>query len=172
MKRLHILGRKNHGKTTLVVDLTAHFTALGYRVGTIKHTHHQHELDVPGKDSHRHRAAGAAVGGILSRSTAAVFWSTTDESAVEDRYAQFAPHFADCDFVLVEGDTQTTAPRIEVWRAEIGGEPLAVADLGIAAVVADERCPAAVEWWPRSDLAGLGGNILRLLVMRDANEPN
>ena len=46
MKRLHIIGGKNHGKTTLVVELVEEFTRRGMTVGTIKHTHHQHELDV------------------------------------------------------------------------------------------------------------------------------
>ena len=61
-----MIGRKNSGKTTLVSELVTEFTARGYRVGTIKHTHHQHELDVPGKDSYRHREAGAAIVGIIS----------------------------------------------------------------------------------------------------------
>jgi len=63
---IHIVGRKNAGKTTLVCDLIAALTQQGLRVATVKHTHHQHELDVPGKDSWRHREAGAAAVGILS----------------------------------------------------------------------------------------------------------
>ena len=78
MKRIHIVGRKNSGKTTLVADLVAHLTANGHRVGTIKHTHHQHELDTPGKDSHRHREAGAAVVGILCPGMTAVFRPAPD----------------------------------------------------------------------------------------------
>ncbi len=53
-RRIHIVGRKNSGKTTLIVELVSHLTNLDYRVGTIKHTHHHHELDTPGKDSFRH----------------------------------------------------------------------------------------------------------------------
>ena len=59
MRRIHIIGRKNSGKTTLVVELVQQLSAMGKRVATIKHTHHRHELDVPGKDSYRHREAGA-----------------------------------------------------------------------------------------------------------------
>ena len=73
MKRLHIVGRKNSGKTTLIVDLVQLLTKNGCRVGTIKHTHHHHELDTPGKDSHRHREAGAELVGVVSRSMTAVF---------------------------------------------------------------------------------------------------
>ena len=52
MKRLHIVGGKNHGKTTLIMELVKELNRRGQTVGTIKHTHHQHELDVPGKDSY------------------------------------------------------------------------------------------------------------------------
>jgi len=73
MKRFHIVGRKNSGKTTLVADLVTQLATRGLRVATIKHTHHRHELDTPGKDSWQHRHAGAAVVGILSRGLTAVF---------------------------------------------------------------------------------------------------
>ena len=102
MKRIHIIGGKNHGKTTLIVELVQELSARGVRVGTIKHTHHEHELDLPGKDSYRHREAGAAVAGILSQSMNAVFWppQTTDNSTSDSRYAVFEQIFADCDVVL------------------------------------------------------------------------
>lgn len=162
MKRLHILGRKNHGKTTLLVELVEYFAAQGRRVGTIKHTHHEHELDVPGKDSFRHRAAGAAVAGILSRSMSAVFWPTPTESSA-DRYAQFEIHFAECEFVLVEGDTHATAPKIEVWRNAVGGEPLAASDSTILAVVADDPLVLAAPVWPRANIAVVAAEVLRSL---------
>ena len=60
MKRVHVIGGKNHGKTTLIMDLIRELTARGLQVGTIKHTHHKHELDIPGKDSYRHRESGAS----------------------------------------------------------------------------------------------------------------
>jgi molybdopterin-guanine dinucleotide biosynthesis protein MobB len=59
MKVIGVVGWKNSGKTTLVVRLVAHLAALGYRVSTVKHAHHEVDLDRPGKDSHRHREAGA-----------------------------------------------------------------------------------------------------------------
>ncbi len=71
--RLHIIGRKNAGKTTLVVELIERLTGRGLVVGSIKHTHHRHELDVPGKDSYRHREAGAAPVAIVSPGMTAVF---------------------------------------------------------------------------------------------------
>lgn len=164
MKRLHVIGGKNHGKTTLVVDLVREFTRRGIAVGTIKHTHHRHELDVPGKDSYRHRMAGAMAVGILSPAMSAVFLPT-DESASEecDRYAMFSPMFGLCQFVLVEGDVQARAPKIEVWRKELATPPLASRDASVLAVVTDDPLSIATEVRPRSDISGLADWIYRLL---------
>lgn len=164
MNRLHILGRKNHGKTTLLVELTAYFAAHGMRVGTIKHTHHAHELDTPGKDSHRHREAGAAVSAILSRSMNAVFWPPQpEEEGGGDRYAAFAPHFADCDLVLVEGDTVCDGVKIEVWRAAVGSEPMAPSDPKIRAVITDDEVDVPVSKIPRQKIGSIATKVLELL---------
>ncbi len=167
MKRIHILGRKNHGKTTLLVELVEHLTARGFRVGTIKHTHHAHELDTPGKDSHRHRAAGASVSAILSRSLNAVFWppelpKNDGEAGAADRYAEFEPHFAACDLVLVEGDTTCLGTKIEVWRQAIGSEPMALSDPQIRAVITDDVVDVPVSRVSRSDTAVIAAKVLEL----------
>ena len=171
MKRIHILGRKNHGKTTLLVELVEHLTARGFRVGTIKHTHHAHELDTPGKDSHRHRAAGASVSAILSRSLNAVFWPpelpTNDgEATTADRYAAFETHFAGCDLVLVEGDTTCQGTKIEVWRQAVGSEPMALSDPQIRAVVTDDAINVPVPCVPRSDIAVIAAKVLELVDIK------
>ena len=166
MKRIHIIGRKNSGKTTLVAELVRELTSQGYKVGTIKHTHHRHELDTPGKDSHKHREAGAAVVGILSPALNAVFWQPEEvgDSADDARYEQFSSQFKDCDLVLVEGDTQATHPRLEVWRAEVGSTPLSVADPSIAAIITDDALEANLPMLPRSDVSAVAKQILALLT--------
>lgn len=167
MKRIHIVGQKNSGKTTLIVELVQAFSQMGYRVGTIKHTHHQHELDAPGKDSHRHREAGAAVVGILSRSMNAVFWQpkTTEFSSPDDRYKVFAQTFADCHLTLVEGDTHTDATKIEVWRESLGTQPLAKTDTSILAVVTHDDVPnLTAPVWPRADVDALAEKILAIVA--------
>ena len=176
MKRIHIIGGKNHGKTTLVVELVQELSARGIRVGTIKHTHHHHELDSPGKDSHRHREAGAAVVGILTRSMNAMFWppnsgdSSRDSSPSDDRYQVFEEMlfnrgFSDCELLLVEGDTQTEAAKIEVWRESLGSQPLASSDSSIIAVVShDKPLNLTVPIWPRTDVPGLADKILALVA--------
>lgn len=160
MHRIHVIGRKNHGKTQLIVELVAELRRRGLRLGTIKHTHHRHELDTPGKDSHRHREAGAAVVGILSHGMSAVFVPTHDADGPVDRYAALAPLFADCAVVLVEGDSQARAPRIEVWRAAAGTPPLALEDTAIRAVVTDDPVEVRVPVLPRSDVGGLATWLL------------
>jgi molybdopterin-guanine dinucleotide biosynthesis protein MobB len=156
MKRLHIVGRKNSGKTALIVELVRELTGRGVKVGTIKHTHHRHELDVPGKDSYQHRAAGAAVVGILSPAMSAIFIPTWEaHPAKQNRYEMFASMFAQCELVLVEGDSQTAAPKIEVWRKEAATPPLANDDTSILAVVTNDPLSVAMEVLPRSDVVGL-----------------
>ncbi|QDT67475.1 Molybdopterin-guanine dinucleotide biosynthesis adapter protein [Planctomycetes bacterium MalM25] len=167
MKRLHVIGRKNHGKTTLVVALIEELTGRGLRVGTIKHTHHRHELDVPGKDSHRHRTAGATVVGVLSKGLSAVFLPSDDSGPSRDRYAPLATVFASSDLVLVEGDSGTTAPKIEVWRAEVGSRPLAEEDLSVLAVVTDDDLPTAGLTLPRSDLQTLADWVIAWMNRSD-----
>ena len=152
MRRIHILGRKNHGKTQLVTELVEELTGRGWQVGTIKHTHHRHELDTPGKDSHRHRVAGSAVVGILSPAMTAVFVPSAPDTAPGERYAAMAPLFAKCDLVLVEGDTQTDGFKIEVWRAARETPPLAIEDPSIRAVVTDDPLSLPVPLLPRSDV--------------------
>lgn len=167
MRRIHIIGGKNHGKTTLIVELVAELTRRGLRVGTIKHTHHQHELDVPGKDSHRHRAAGAAVVGILTPSLNAAFWTPPAwpdrPGPIGDaRYDQFDAAFAACDLVVVEGDTQTSAPQLEVWRAERGTPPLAAGIPNVRAIISDDAPGGDWRVLPRKDVAGVADSILKI----------
>ena len=175
MKRVHIIGGKNHGKTTLIVELVREFDQRGLRVGTIKHTHHHHELDTPGKDSHRHREAGAAVVGICSRSMNAVFWpepdnrnSNSSDAATErdPTYAAFSPMFENCDLVLVEGDSRTRACKLEVWRSAPGTPPLAKSDPSIAAVITDDSPGGDLDapLWPRSNVAAIVKNLLAMNI--------
>ncbi len=164
MRRIHIIGRKNSGKTTLVADLVTHFVAVGRRVGTVKHTHHQHELDTPGKDSHTHRKAGSAVVGILTPGMTAVFRPASDDRHdTDDRYQWLAPLYADCEFVLVEGNSQTQAAKVEVWRAATGTEPMAAKDRTIALIVTDDPLPFDYPTVGRSNLNAIATHVLSLL---------
>lgn len=130
-------------------------------MATVKHTHHHHELDAPGKDSHKHREAGAAAVGILSPQMTALFIPADREQQGESRYANFEALFSGCDLILVEGDLHASAPRIEVWRHTATESPYAANDSEILAVVSDEipqglKCPV----WSRHDIAKIADNIV------------
>jgi molybdopterin-guanine dinucleotide biosynthesis protein MobB len=164
MQRVHIVGRKKSGKTTLVVELVKYLSEQGYRVGTIKHTHHHHELDTPGKDSHQHREAGSAVVGILSPGMTAVFQPRDDKTSGDgSRYAAIAPMFAHCDLVLVEGNLRTQAPRVEVWRAALSKPPIAATDSGIVAIVSDDTTDVGIPQWKRSEINAIARGIMSLV---------
>ena len=125
-----IVGRQGSGKTTLIEKLIPALKARGLAVSTIKHTHHHHiELDVPGKDSHRHRMAGASEVLVASDSGWARIAAHSGPASLPELLAQLQG----ADVVLIEGFKQLEAlRRVEVFRGE--GSPLALADSGIAAV--------------------------------------
>lgn len=161
--RIHIVGRKNAGKTTFVCDLVKELTRRGLRVATVKHTHHHHELDTPGKDSHKHRESGAAGVGILSPEMTAAFVPTRRDTDDAKRYATFDTMFADCDLIIVEGDLNTSSVKVEVWRDVVTEPPYAADDKSIAAVVTDDKIETTVPCWNRSDLRAAAENIIRLI---------
>ena len=136
MTPIGIIGRKNSGKTHLVVRLVAEFGRRGLAVSTIKHTHHHDvEPDAPGKDSFRHREAGAREVLVASDRRWYLVHEARDEGPPDlaDLLARLAP----CDLVLVEGyKGLATHPRIEVFRPAVAAaaRPLAADDPGILAV--------------------------------------
>ncbi|NUQ66533.1 MAG: molybdopterin-guanine dinucleotide biosynthesis protein B [Pirellulales bacterium] len=156
MKRLHIVGRKNHGKTTLLVELVGELRRAGLRIGTIKHTSHVHELDKPGSDSCRHRLAGADPAAVVSGRAIAVHLPCEGG----DYLRQLAPMFAGCDLVLIEGHLDGEGHKIEVWRAQMGDDCLASQRRDIAAVVTDDPAPDGVPVLPRSNLEPLVDYVL------------
>lgn len=158
MNRIHIVGRRNHGKTTLVVDLVKEFCRRGIQVGTIKHSQHVHELDRPGKDSYRHRAAGSQPAAIITGDSVGIFLSRDGRCD----YQRMGPLFADCQIVLVEGHIDADGVKVEVWRAAVGSRCLAGERADIAAVVSDDRPDVSVPVWPRSDVVRLADEIWNL----------
>ncbi len=153
-----ITGWKNSGKTGLVERLVTHFSEQGLRVSTVKHAHHAFDVDSPGRDSFRHRAAGAHEVLISSRQRMALMRELrgTPEPTLDELLAQLSP----VDLVLVEGNLQTAACKIEVWRAAVTEMPIATHDSSISAVVTDDSLDLAIPVWSRSDLDALANELL------------
>ena len=158
MKLLHVVGRRNHGKTTLMVELVGELTRRGLHVGTIKHSSHAHQLDTPGKDSFRHRAAGADPAAIVTHDLIGLY---LPREAGGDFYGRLAPMFTGCDLVLVEGHLDGPGTKIEVWRQAIGGACIASDREDIAAVVTDDQPEVDVPVWSRSNISQLADRVLR-----------
>jgi molybdopterin-guanine dinucleotide biosynthesis protein B len=130
MRVVAIVGRAGSGKTTLIERLIPALKARNLSVSTIKHTHHHEiELDVPGKDSHRHRLAGASEVIVASDAGWARIAASTEPTSLQILLGQLRP----VDVVLVEGFKKLEwLRRVEVFRGQ--GTPLVLADPGIAAV--------------------------------------
>ena len=136
-----ITGVSGSGKTKLLVQLIPIFTERGYRVATIKHAHHDFEIDKPGKDSYEHRAAGATEVVVAS----ARRWAIIHENKApkEATLAELLTLISPSDIVLVEGFKTATHPKIEVYRHTLGTEPLYKDNNTIVAIASDADIPAA-----------------------------
>ena len=157
MKVLHIVGRKNHGKTALVTELVRAFCQRGLRVGTVKHCAHGHEIDTPGKDSYLHRHAGASCVAVLTPDLVALFQARESTDAP---YAQLRSSFRHCDLVLIEGNIDGPGPKFEVWRQAVGTPPLASERQDILGIVTDDPVDSDLPVWPRQDVPALSGHVL------------
>jgi molybdopterin-guanine dinucleotide biosynthesis protein B len=121
-----VTGHKKSGKTTLIELLANNLTKRGFTIGAMKYTTHEVEFDTPGKDTFRHRQAGAIITLIKSASGQAIF---ADRECFDENQIKLI--FACCDFVFVEGDSQSDLPKIYVAdsrppRDDIAGEIIAV----------------------------------------------
>lgn len=141
-----IAGPSGSGKTTLMEELIRELSRRGYRVATIKHTHHAVELDQPGKDSWRHRQAGATVSVVVSRRSVAIFGDLERELTVEELSGRFI-HQA--DLILAEGYKSGGTPKIVV----VGDGAWDAAEwTGVKAVVSARRINAGVPVFPPTDV--------------------
>ena len=120
MRVYGVIGWKNSGKTSLMERLVAEITARGHSVSTVKHVHHDVDLDQPGKDTFRHRAAGARETVLASAHRFALM---VEHRGAEPDLAAVLARLAPVDLVLVEGYKRDAHPKVEVWR-EATTQPL------------------------------------------------
>ena len=135
MKIFGVTGWKNSGKTGLMERLITEFTARGLSVSSIKHAHHSFDIDHPGRDSYRHRDAGARQVLLASRNRWALMHELRDEDepSLGDLLEQLSP----VDLVLIEGYKRDRHPKIEAHRKETGQPLIAPEDETIVAVASD-----------------------------------
>ena len=148
MKIWGVVGWKNSGKTGLMERLVAEFVSRGLRVSTLKHAHHTFDVDYEGKDSHRHRTAGATEVLLASRNRWALMHELRDEE--EETLEALLTRLSPVDLVLVEGYKRDKHPKIEAHRAETKNSLIAPGDPTVRAIASDSGAEA--EGRPTFDL--------------------
>lgn len=147
MKIFGFAGYSGSGKTTLIEQLIPLFTARGLKVSLIKHAHHQFDVDTPGKDSYRHRHAGATE--VLVTSSRRWVLMHELRGAAEPDLNETLMHLSPCDLLLVEGFKHDPIPKLEIYRAVVGEPMLHPNDRNIVAVASDAPLGTTL---PRLDL--------------------
>jgi len=165
MRIFGLAGWSGSGKTTLMTALIPEFVSRGITVSTLKHAHHAFDVDQPGKDSWRHRQAGAQEVMVSSPNR----WALMHElrGAPEPSFEELVRRMSPVDLLLVEGFKRYPHPKIEVYRPSLGKPLLHPEDAFIVAIATDEALPALpLPWLPLSD----AGAIADFILGRDERE--
>jgi len=153
-KVIGVAGFKNAGKTTLVERLVTELTRRGRCISTVKHAHHSFDIDHEGRDSFRHRAAGATEVAVVSRHR----WAVIHElrGAAEPSLDAILAKLAPCDLVIVEGYKRDAHDKIEVRNLALDHPPLAGDDPTVVAIAATGAiADAPVPVFSRDDVSAL-----------------
>lgn len=142
MKTFGFAGWSGSGKTTLIEKLIPMFVKRGLRVSLLKHAHHSFDVDHAGKDSYRHRQAGA--GEVLVTSSRRWVLMHELRGGKEPTFEEQIAHLSPCDLLIVEGFKYLPIPKLEVWRAVTGEPMLHPNDPHIVAVASDAKVETKV----------------------------
>ena len=165
MKIFGIAGYSGSGKTTLLEKLIPQLTARGLKVSVIKHAHHGFDIDRPGKDSHRHREAGATEVMLSCSDRWALMHERRDEP--EPTLNELLGHLSPCDLVLIEGFKQEPVPKLEVYRPENGKPPLFPERPDIVAVATDADIATDLPKLPLNDFVAIADFVVNTLDLQE-----
>lgn len=159
MKIFGFAGWSGSGKTTLIEQLIPRFVDTGLSVSLIKHAHHRFDIDVPGKDSYRHRKAGASEVMVASD----VRWALMrelrgePEPSLEELVAKMTP----CDLLLIEGFKHHRQPKLEVYRKANGKPRLHLDDPDIVAIATDAPFDTSLPQFGLDDHASIARFVMQ-----------
>lgn len=151
------VGRSNSGKTTLIERVIPELVRAGYKVATVKHAGHGFDLDTEGKDSWRHKRAGASSVMVLSKGSMAMFADVSDQMTVEEVRDRFLDRTY--DLIIAEGWKHEGYPKIVIVREQVGEIP--VSSEGLLAVVSDRQIDLSVPLFGLDDVAGVAALIMK-----------
>jgi len=160
---LAFIGRPNCGKTTLIEKLIPSLAAKGLRVGTIKHHHGDIQMDTPGKDTWRHKQAGAQVVVLSSPTGIGLIQDTIEDTPVEILVSRY---FQDVDLVMAEGYKWSTLPKIEVFRSALYDESMRDPGETLVAMVSDIQVRRDIPWFKPAEIDVLVAFILEEILNR------
>ena len=164
MKVFGFAGWSGSGKTTLIEKLIPRLAGVGLRVSLIKHAHHTFDVDQPGKDSYRHRHAGASE--VLVTSSRRWVLMHELRGAAEPPFDEQLARLSPCDLVIVEGFKRAAIPKLEVWRRATGEPMLHPNDPHIVAVASDSRIDTPLPLLDLNDDASIASFILAHLRLQ------
>ncbi|MBT3915654.1 MAG: molybdopterin-guanine dinucleotide biosynthesis protein B [Rhodospirillaceae bacterium] len=167
MKIFGLAGWSGSGKTTLIVKLIPEFVSRGLAVSTMKHAHHEFDIDVPGKDSYEHRQAGASEVMISASQRWALMHEVKDEDepSIDELIARMTP----VDLLLVEGFKWHSHPKMEIHRPAVGKPLLQTDDPEIIAVASDGAIASlSVPVLDLNDVKGIADFILERCSLKAA----
>lgn len=141
MRIIGLAGWSGSGKTTLLAKAIPRIAARGLKVSTVKHAHHSFDLDLPGKDSHTHRMAGATEVLVSSEKRFALVHELRGEAELS--LGEVLRKLSPVDLVLIEGYKRAPHPKLEVYRASVGKPLLHPDDPAIVAIASDAPLPQA-----------------------------
>jgi molybdopterin-guanine dinucleotide biosynthesis protein B len=156
-----LIGKANSGKTTLLEKLIPALRLRGVRIGIIKHHVHAFAMDQPGKDTWRHKQAGASVVALSSPSGLGVIRDTERDLDLDELVALY---FNEVDLVITEGYKRGPAPKIEIFRSAAHSEPLSNRDQTWLAMVSDQSLECELPVFGLDDAAGLADFLIRTLL--------
>lgn len=151
------IGRSNSGKTTLIERIIPELVRAGYRVATVKHAGHGFDLDTEGKDSWRHKRAGASSVVVVSKCSLAMFADVSEHLKVEEIRDRFLD--ASYDLIIAEGWKSESYPKIVVIREGVGEIPFS--QDGLLAVVSDKPVDLQVPVLDLNDVGGVAALIIK-----------
>lgn len=158
MRIFGVVGWKNAGKTGLMERLVTEITGRGFSVSTVKHAHHSFDVDHPGKDSHRHRVAGASEVLLASRNRFALMHEMRGEDELP--LSALLEKLSPVDLVLVEGYKRDGHPKVEAHREETGNPLIAPDDPTVRAVASDSAIDVAVPVFDLDETGAIADFIL------------
>jgi molybdopterin-guanine dinucleotide biosynthesis adapter protein len=158
---LAFIGKPNCGKTTLIEKLIPALVARGLRIGTIKHHHGDIQMDIPGKDTWRHKQAGAHAVLLASPTGIGFIQDITEDAPIESLVDHYFRNF---DLIIAEGYKDALIPKIEVFRSTIYDEPLSAPGESLIAMVSDVRGHDHLPWFKPEEVNELVEFILKRIL--------